>query len=144
MTPAERLRAYHQRTKHRLDGYAAGPSQLDWDAQPDPFRVWKGTRWYGLPRRAPERAIPWAELASPRPAEPFDLERLSDFLRLTSGITAWKQYGDARWSVRAHPSSGNLHPTETWVISYWVEGLADGLYHYQCRDHTVEWRASVV
>ncbi|MEW6676388.1 MAG: nitroreductase [Pseudomonadota bacterium] len=136
--------AYHQRTKHRLERYAAGPDSLDWDAQPAAFRRWSGTRWYSLPRTAPELDIPWSALADARPAAPFDLDNLSRLLRLTMAITAWKQYGEARWALRAHPSSGNLHPTETWVVAYWVDGLADGLYHYQNADHTVEWRASTL
>lgn len=138
------IHAYHQRTKHRLDRYAAGPDSLDWDAQPDAFRRWKGTRWYSLPRSSPEREISWSRLGEDRPAAPFDLDTLSHLLRLTAAITAWKQYGDARWALRAHPSSGNLHPTETWVVAYWVEGLADGLYHYQNEDHTLEWRAGTL
>ncbi|MDP2834485.1 MAG: nitroreductase [Pseudomonadota bacterium] len=142
--PNSLLRAYHQRTKHHFERYAAGPGSLDWDAQPDPFRTWKGTRWYSLPRESPAREIPWSALADARPPEPFDTASLSAFLRLSVAITAWKEYGGNRWALRAHPSSGNLHPSETWVIAYWVEGLADGLYHYQCRDHTVEWRAETL
>ena len=42
--PAVTLRAYHQRAKHHFERYAEGPGSLDWDAQPDPFRTWKGTR----------------------------------------------------------------------------------------------------
>ena len=34
--------AYHERTKHRLERYAAGPETLDWSAQPDPFRHYEG------------------------------------------------------------------------------------------------------
>ena len=34
----EQILNYHQRTKHRLERYAAGPESLDWDAQPNPFR----------------------------------------------------------------------------------------------------------
>ncbi|HRH81516.1 MAG TPA: hypothetical protein PLW81_10770 [Thiobacillaceae bacterium] len=138
----EAIHAYHHRTKHHLDRYAAGPAGLDWDAQPEAFRRWSGTRWYGLPRQTTLPDIPWSALDEERPAAPFDLSSLSGLLRLSTAITAWKQYGDSRWALRAHPSSGNLHPTETWVIAYWVEGLADGLYHYQNRDHTLEWRAS--
>lgn len=139
-----RIRAYHQRTKHHLERYAAGPANLDWDAQPDAFRHWLGTRHYGLPRQAGQLTIAWNELGASRPAQPFDVETLGSLLQLTSAITAWKQYGDSRWALRAHPSSGNLHPTETWVIAYWVDGLADGLYHYQSREHRVEWRASTL
>jgi hypothetical protein len=39
---AERVAAYHDRTKHRLDRYAAGPDTLDWSMQPDPFRKPQG------------------------------------------------------------------------------------------------------
>lgn len=140
--PADRVLAYHRRTKHRLDRYAAGPDHLDWDAQPAPFRAWRGTRRYDLPRTAAGITVPWSGLGAPRAPAPVDLEHLGRLLQLTSAITAWKQYGDSRWALRAHPSSGNLHPTETWVIAYWVDGLPDGLYHYQAQDHGVEWRAS--
>jgi SagB-type dehydrogenase family enzyme len=142
--PVSIVRAYHQRTKHQFERYAAGPGSLDWDAQPDPFRTWQGTRWYALPRNAPMPEIAWQALDEARAAVPFDTDNLSAFLRLSSAITAWKEFGGNRWALRAHPSSGNLHPTETWVIAYWVDGLADGLYHYQCRDHTLEWRASTL
>ncbi len=144
MSAADTVHAYHQRTKHRLDRYAAGPDHLDWDTQPAAFRRWQGTRWYSLPRQVPEMDIPWSALGDERPPAPFDLDNLSRLLRLTAAITAWKQYGPSRWALRAHPSSGNLHPTETWVVAYWVEGLADGLYHYQNERHTVEWRASTL
>jgi SagB-type dehydrogenase family enzyme len=134
--------AYHARTKHHLNRYAAGPGSLDWDAQPDPFRHWQGTRRYDLSRHSPELDIAWSALYEQRPPVPFNVENLSSLLRLTAAITAWKQYGNSRWALRANPSSGNLHPTETWAIVHWVEGLADGLYHYQGQDHALEWRAS--
>jgi SagB-type dehydrogenase family enzyme len=126
--------AYHERTKHRLDKYAAGPGSLDWDAQPDPFRCWTGATVIPLPRDGviPE---PGNEVAP-------TLETLSILLRHAVAITAWKQYGPSRWSLRAHPSSGNLHPTETYVLARGIAGLGDGLYHYQARDHSLELRAS--
>lgn len=125
--------AYHVRTKHHLDRYAAGPGSLDWDAQPDPFRRWSETASTTLPRRFERATAPIPSLAG-----------LSTLLRHAVAITAWKQYGDSRWALRAHPSSGNLHPTETWVLARGIEGLADGLYHYQVRDHTLETRAGGV
>jgi SagB-type dehydrogenase family enzyme len=137
----ESVRAYHQRTKHHLQRYAAGPGNLDWNAQPDPFRAWQGTRYYNLPRTPPAFSFPWSALDAARPAADCNVANLATLLRLSAAITAWKQYGDNRWALRANPSSGNLHPTETWVIAYWVDGLADGLYHYQVRHHALEWRA---
>src|SRR5690606_23094918 len=41
--------AYHRRTAHRADGYARGPEALDWDAQPDPWRTWRGCDRLDLP-----------------------------------------------------------------------------------------------
>lgn len=135
------VRAYHDRTKHRMDRYAAGPGTLDWEAQPDPFRQWAGTEKTPLPRRAADITTPWSELADPRPAADLSLDSLGTLLQLCAAITAWKEYAGSRWALRANPSSGNLHPTETWVIARGVAGLADGLYHYQPRDHSLELRA---
>ncbi len=136
------VRAYHQRTKHRLDRYAAGPGSLDWDAQPDPFRVWSGTEKVPLPRAAGHIPIPWDELDGDREPAPLQLESLGNLLQLSAAITAWKEYAGSRWALRANPSSGNLHPSETWVIARGVAGLTGGLYHYQPRDHSLELRAA--
>ncbi len=133
--------AYHARTKHQLDRYAAGPGSLDWDAQPDPFRRWPGAQTTPLPRAVLPTDIAWPQLDQARPAQEFTPASLGSLLRLCAGITAWKQYGPSRWSLRAHPSSGNLHPTETWLIAAGVPGLDDGLQHYQASDHSLERRA---
>jgi len=132
---------YHQRTKHHLDRYAAGPGTLDWDAQPDPFRHWTGAQTLALPRTLPDLGIAWSALPDPRPPAPLDAASTSTLLRLSVGITAWKEYAGARWALRANPSSGNLHPTETYVIAAGVQGIPDGLHHYQSRSHALEQRA---
>ncbi|MEW5789015.1 MAG: SagB family peptide dehydrogenase [Pseudomonadota bacterium] len=144
MTPGEataRVRAYHERTKHRLDRYAAGPGSLDWDAQPDPFRHWTGSPRLALPRALPDLAVAWDELDADREPAALTLDNLAVLLRLCAALTAWKEYAGSRWALRANPSSGNLHPTETWVMARGVAGMADGLYHYQPRDHSLELRA---
>jgi nitroreductase len=42
--------------------------------------------------------------------------------------------------LRCNPSSGNLHPTEAYVITAGIDGLADGVHHYACHEHGLEWR----
>ncbi len=138
--PIANTLAYHARTKHHLDRYAAGPGSLDWDAQPDPFRRWRGATVTPLPREVMASHLLWPQLDLPHPAHAFTPRTLGSLLRLCAGITAWKQYGPNRWSLRAHPSSGNLHPTETWLICSDVPGLANGVHHYQARDHSLEQR----
>ncbi len=138
---AATVHAYHQRSKHHLDRYAAGPGTLDWDAQPDPFRHWTDTQFLALPRTLPDLATAWSALPDPRPAAPLDAVSLGTLLRLSVGLTAWKEYAGSRWALRAHPSSGNLHPTETYIVAAGVHGVADGLHHYHSRSHGLEHRA---
>ncbi len=138
---AASVMAYHARSKHALDRYAAGPGTLDWEAQPAAFRDWTGCVQTSLPREVLVSDIAWGELVAPRAPLPFNAHSLGSFLRLSLGLTAWKEYGAARWSLRAHPSSGNLHPTESWLITSQVSGIADGLHHYHNLHHALEQRA---
>jgi SagB-type dehydrogenase family enzyme len=60
-------------------------------------------------------------------------------------LSAWKVAGDSRWSLRANPSSGNLHPTEAYLLSGPIEGLFPGaaLCHYTPFEHALELRRSL-
>jgi nitroreductase len=53
------------------------------------------------------------------------------------GLSAWKAYRETRWALRVNPSSGNLHPTETYVVHH------GRILHYAPREHAVEERAVV-
>lgn len=133
---------YHDRTKHRMDGYAKGPDTLDWDAQPDPFRRFEGAEQIDLPLLANQLLVPYAALNSGQTiaTQPLGLSSVATLLEISVALSAWKQYGTARWSLRVNPSSGNLHPTETYVIAVAVEGLQDGVYHYRADEHALELR----
>jgi len=137
------VRDYHERTKHRPQRFAAGPDTLDWDAQPDPFRRWAGAPLRPLPLVADHLDTPWAALGQPGQVapHPVDLPAIATLFELSFGLTAWKQFGPDRWALRANPSSGNLHPTETYLLAAGVPHLADGLYHYAPKEHALEQRA---
>jgi nitrogenase-associated protein len=122
--------AYHNGTKHRFNGYAPGPETLDWDTQPNPFREFPGAPRLEL-ELAPENIGASA---------PLGLPAIGALLHLAMGLSAWKQFGPDRWALRCNPSSGNLHPTETYVLAEGLAGLDDGLYHYVSRDHALEQR----
>ena len=146
------VRDYHQRTKHRFAAYAHSPGTLDWDAQPAPFRHFDGAAQLALPRLAalaPGSALyaalqrPFAALGAMEQAPlPAELASIGALLQLALGLSAWKSYGPDRWAVRANPSSGNLHPTEAYLLVGGLKGLADGLYHYRPEHHALELRAS--
>ena len=110
---------YHNRTKHRLERYAKGPESIDWEDQPDQFRRFSGCDIVTLPKPGAELESLFADLDNPEtiPAKPLNLANAGLLLELAFGLSAWKQFGPSRWALRCNPSSGNLHPTEAYLIS---------------------------
>jgi len=143
------IRRYHEETKHHFHRYARSLGYMDWANQPDPFRRYAGAPTVRLPLLAPDE-----EPRSPRydavfatgavPAQPVTIRSLSRFFEYTLAISAWKQAGEVRWALRSNPSSGNLHPTEGYVVVGSVPGLTlgPGTYHYVSKDHLLEQRAA--
>ncbi|NMG01035.1 nitroreductase family protein [Aromatoleum toluolicum] len=138
------VRAYHEHSKHRPERYAPGPGRLDWANQPDPWRSWDGAARTILPLAADGLATRYAALRRgelPPPA-PFDLEHIGILFELSLALSAWKEFGGSRWALRCNPSSGNLHPTEGYLIAPALPGLPAGVHHYLSRDHVLEQRAA--
>ena len=139
-----RVRAYHQRTKHMPERNAPGPGYMDWANQPDPFRRFSGARNIELPLVRDDGTPPYDALFHSRdtPPRPLTAESLGLFLELSLGITAWKEFQGTRWALRSNPSSGNLHPTEGYVVLPPLASLSDcpGVYHYAPREHALEQR----
>ncbi|GAB3626926.1 hypothetical protein PTE30175_03526 [Pandoraea terrae] len=139
------LLEYHERSKHRINFYAPGPGRLDWTTQPDPFRVFQGAPRVELPLAADTLATRYNALrcgALP-PAHKFDLHTLAILFELSLGLSAWKSCGGERWALRCNPSSGNLHPTEGYLLCPALPGVSAGVYHYLSRDHSLEHRAAL-
>lgn len=141
---------YHRETKHHFRRYARSLGFLDWANQPDPFRRFDGSPRVPLPRLAPDdepRSPPYERLYRAGAVAPVavDARSLSRLFEYSLAITAWKQAGGARWALRANPSSGNLHPTEGYLLIGAVPGLAHApaLYHYTAQAHALELRASL-
>ena len=140
--PLDTVLAYHQRTQHHLQRYAAGPGELDWKNQPDPFRRFVGTPQLELPLLAVAALPLYVDLYKPGQITPqaLSLDSIAALFELAFGLSAWKQYEDTRWALRCNPSSGNLHPTEAYLVSAGCEGIEDGVHHYVSRDHLLEQR----
>ena len=136
---------YHERSKHRVNHYAPGPTGLDSANQPDPFRECHGAPQLKLPLAANSLVTRYNELRQGDlpPACRFDLDHLAVLFELSLGLSAWKSYGATRWALRCNPSSGNLHPTEGYLLCPRLPDLSAGVYHYLSRDHVLERRAAV-
>ncbi|MCJ2186278.1 nitroreductase family protein [Novosphingobium beihaiensis] len=143
---AEAVLAYHRRTKHRQDGYAAGPETLDWDAQPSPYRHYTGAPISLLPLVSDAIDTPYAALTSQHDVPPVtpDIRSIGALLELSLGLAAIKEYGPDSWALRCNPSSGNLHPTEAYLIARGINGISDGMHHYRPGDHGLELRCSSI
>ncbi len=142
---AEVVVAYHERTKHHFHRYAASLGYMDWATQPDPFRRYAGADLVRLPLPKAGRPLPYWQLyaAGAVPPELLSIESVSLFFRYALSLTAWKRFQQTTWSLRANPSSGNLHPTEGYAVLPAIEGLGDtpAVYHYAPKEHVLERRA---
>src|SRR5689334_13233368 len=144
----EAVLRYHERTKHHFNRFAPGPGGLDWANQPDPFRRYAGAPLARLPilgadeePRSPAYESVYA--LGTVPSVPVTLRALSRLLEYALALSAWKQAGGARWALRANPSSGNLHPTEGYLLIAGIGELGElpGLFHYAPLEHGLERRA---
>ena len=136
---------YHERTKHHYHRFAAALGYLDWATQPNPFRRYEGAPLARLPLPPEGRALPYWQLYVPGGVQPAPLavDSVSLFFRYALSLTAWKRIHNASWSLRANPSSGNLHPTEGYAVLPALRALHDhaGVYHYAPEQHGLERRA---
>ncbi|MDO8207404.1 MAG: SagB/ThcOx family dehydrogenase [Gallionella sp.] len=144
-SPLDTVLDYHQRTKHHFQRYAAGPGGLDWKNQPDPFRTFTGCTQLELPLLGTGAQPLYAELYHPGviAAQALTLPNIAALLELSFGLSAWKQYDNTRWALRCNPSSGNLHPTEAYLVVQGCSSIHDGVYHYVSRDHVLEQRCYI-
>ncbi len=144
-SPEELVIAYHERTKHFSHRYAASLGSMDWATQPDPFRRYPGADLVRLVLPKPGRPLPYWQLYAlgDVPSQPLSPTSISLFFRYALSLTAWKRFHETTWSLRANPSSGNLHPTEGYAVLPAIDGLgsAPAVYHYAPREHALERRA---
>jgi SagB-type dehydrogenase family enzyme len=139
------LLEYHDRSKHHVYRYAPGPGTLDWANQPNPFREFCDAPRISLPLPADTLGTRYNDIRCGKLPLPADLNvnNLAILFELSLGLSAWKSYNGSKWALRCNPSSGNLHPTEGYLLCPPLEGLPAGVYHYLSRDHVLERRAAV-
>jgi len=137
---------YHDATKHRFEAFADGPGFLDWASQPDPFRRYAGARLIRLecvdPTGEPRYDSIYTAASMPAVAV-VNYHSISQLFYDSLAISAWKSLGDTRWALRVNASSGNLHPTEGYLVCGPVDGLCERpmVCHYAAREHGLEVRS---
>jgi SagB-type dehydrogenase family enzyme len=141
---------YHDGTKHHFERFARSLGYLDWASQPRPFRAFAGTATFPLypsPGAARDtyepRSVTYDEASRLDVAAALlSAAAVGDVFRHALGLSAWKAFKASRWPLRVNPSSGNLHPTEAYLVSPALPGLAatPAVYHYAPDRHVAELR----
>ena len=136
---------YHDQTKHHLQRYARALGYMDWKNQPDPFRRYHQalTLPLGHPHSTETPSYDSLFETCQTTATRINRDSISHLFYESLAISAWKQASGNRWSLRVNPSSGNLHPTEAYLITGPIQDLSEvpAVYHYSAYGHALERRA---
>ncbi|GIU01319.1 hypothetical protein TSL6_18250 [Sulfurovum sp. TSL6] len=101
---------YHSTTKHSYNSVRTNPNRLSWEDQPSTYK--------NYPEHYKKRKL--------------DLEKEEEnFLYHIAGLTAKKSYPSGEYYLRINPSAGALYPNELYFQTRGVEGIEDGIYHYE-------------
>ncbi|CAG7868085.1 unnamed protein product [Brassica rapa] len=139
---------YHNQTKHSFTNYARGPRGLDWANQPNPFRRYLSSPLLPLLQQDGDDSVLYSSLfdsSSLPPPKPISLSTISHLFLHSLALSAWKTTGASTWPLRVNPSSGNLHPTEAYLISPPIPSLSHLPFvaHYAPKEHSLEVRANL-
>lgn len=163
MTEREKLSQvmkYHNQTKHSFTNFARGPHGLDWANQPNPFRRYVSSQLLPLLHLPTESENQTPSVSSSNdddiplysslfssfpPSKPVTISALSQLFYDSLALSAWKTTGYSTWSLRVNPSSGNLHPTESYIIAPAIDSICDSPFvaHYAPKEHSLELRAKI-
>ena len=133
--------SYHEETKHAHRKYARSIGYMDWANQPNPYRSYQNALHVELPLTLKNPTPPYHMIFTEEiPTAPLVMESLSQLLQLSMGISAIKSDGHNEWALRCNASSGNLHPSEAYLILPPLKGLNSNstISHYAPKDHALE------
>lgn len=137
---------YHDETKHRQEQYAKSLGYMDWATQPNPYRSYTESQKTTLPLSFENKSLEYSQIFTQAKKEkqeekvvaPLCLESVSQFFQFSLGLAAIKEFEGQSWALRCNASSGNLQPSEAYIISKDIEGIEDGLHHYAPLKHQLE------
>ncbi|MDD3817146.1 MAG: nitroreductase family protein [Thiovulaceae bacterium] len=137
----QKVFAYHETTKHASQRYAKSLGYMDWAHQPDPFRRYEGSKEILLPLACEDTTPPYAALFDDSlPPATLSTATVAQLLRFSLALAAIKSNGYESWALRCNASSGNLHPSEGYLILPPLPNISTQttLTHYAPKNHTLE------
>jgi SagB-type dehydrogenase family enzyme len=133
--------SYHEETKHAHHRYARSLGYMDWANQPNPYRRYKGALHVEIPLALKNTTPPYHLIFEDDvPLAPMMLQSISQFLQFSMGISAMKSDGVNEWALRCNASSGNLHPSELYLILPPSKNINNNttISHYAPKNHSLE------
>ena len=127
---------YHSGTKHP-NGYLMDPSHYYHPSQePLKFKIYQGTELIELPQPGNPLGMPALEAIAANPLLPDreripTLEKVSQILYYSAGITKQIEYPWGEFYFRAAACTGALYHIEIYLVCGDLPGLPAGLYHYE-------------
>ena len=122
---------YHEKTKHYPNRFAKSLGYLDWANQPNPYKS-----YYKAPKIPLKistiQPLSYERLYTKNPTKEMNLSTISQFFEYSLALSAIKEYMNSRWAVRINPSSGNLHPEESYLI------VEKSVYHFNVKEFALE------
>jgi SagB-type dehydrogenase family enzyme len=119
-------------------------TSFDGDREPLRFRTYPGAERAALPGRDFDVAVPLGAVLSMRRScrefalRPLPLATLGRLLHACYGVRGRRRIGEDWILERPAPSAGGRYPIEIYVATQAVEGLVDGIHHYDPRAHELE------
>ncbi|MDD2904965.1 MAG: SagB/ThcOx family dehydrogenase [Sulfurimonas sp.] len=132
---------YHEETKHSQKRYARSLGYMDWANQPNPYRSYSGAQELLLPLADAHVTPPYHLIfEKDMPSAPLLIDSVSQFLQFSMGLAAIKSDGQNQWALRCNASSGNLHPSEAYLILPPLNSInkQTTISHYAPKNHALE------
>jgi len=113
---------------------------LDWANKPEIYKNYPSSKIVELSNNFHDSTISFAEVLQRRKSvRSFSTSPLS---KVDLAFLLWASTGIQRtehgYDYRTIPSAGALYPIETYVAVNNVEGLMEGIYHYNIKNHLLE------
>lgn len=132
---------YHEETKHHQHRYARSIGFMDWANQPNPYRTYKNSLHVKLPLSFDNPTPPYHMIYEEAlPPAPLMIHSISQLMQFSMGISAIKSNGMDEWALRCNASSGNLQPTESYLILPPLDDVnkQTTISHYDVENHGLE------
>lgn len=132
---------YHEATKYTEQGLLDSQARhrpLDWSERPEPFK-----RYGDQPVLLPAEGLPiarrgrQADVFAETPPGVLGLHSLARLIWYADGCTLIVPHPGGFQHFRAAPSAGAMYPTEVYVATRGIDGLADGLHDYHVLEHSL-------